>query len=75
MAAALVLLLAFALVVGWEIFCLADLARADEVRFLPRWAWAIACLIQIPLGGILYLLAGRVWVRRAARCDPAGRSG
>ena len=33
MLAALVLLLALALVVGWEVFCLADLARADKVRF------------------------------------------
>ena len=53
-------------VVGWEIFCLANLARADEGRFLPRWAWAIACLIQIPLGGVAYLAIGRVWTRRAA---------
>ncbi len=67
MLAALVLLLALALVVGWEVFCLADLVRADKVRILPRWAWAVACLIQIPLGGILYLLLGRVWRRDAAR--------
>jgi Phospholipase_D-nuclease N-terminal len=52
------------LVAGWEIFCLTDLARAERVRFLPRWAWAVACLIQIPLGGVLYLLIGRVWQRK-----------
>ena len=67
MLAALVLLFALALVVGWEVFCLADLARADRVRFLPKWAWAVACLIQIPLGGVAYLLLGRVWGRHAAR--------
>lgn len=67
MLAALVLLFALALVVGWEAFCLADLARADRVRFLPKWAWAVACLIQIPLGGVAYLLLGRVWGRHAAR--------
>ena len=65
--AALVLLLALALVICWEVFCLADLARADQVRFLPKWAWAVACLIQIPLGGVLYLFLGRVWRRNAAR--------
>jgi hypothetical protein len=54
------------LVAWWEIFCLTDLARADHVRFLPRWAWAVLCLIQIPLGGVLYLLAGRDWRRHAA---------
>jgi hypothetical protein len=67
MLAALVLIVAIALVAAWEVFCLADLARADRVRFLPRWAWAVACLIQIPLGGVLYLLIGRVWARNATR--------
>jgi hypothetical protein len=28
-----------------------------------RWVWAVACLILIPLGGITYLLLGRVWER------------
>ncbi len=66
MLADLVLILAIILVVGWEIFCLTDLARAERVRFLPRWAWAVACIIQIPLGGILYLIIGRVWQRHEA---------
>lgn len=39
-------------------FCLYDLARHD-VRYLPKWAWLIICLISIPLGGIVYLLVGR----------------
>ena len=67
MAAALVLLAAVALVVGWEVLCLGEVVRADRVRFLPRWAWAVACLIFIPFGGILYLLAGRVWIRSGTR--------
>ena len=45
---------------GFAVFCLTDLARADQVRYLPKWGWAIACLIQIPLGGIMYLAAGKV---------------
>jgi hypothetical protein len=44
---------------GFVIFCLRDLARAQEVRYLPKWGWVVACLIQVPLGGILYLAAGR----------------
>lgn len=60
MLAAAVLLLGLALVVGWEILCLRQLMLAARVRFLPRWAWAVACLIQISLGGIAYLLIGRV---------------
>jgi len=31
--------------VGFEVFCLVDVVRADEVRYLPRWAWAVICLI------------------------------
>ena len=66
MLAALVLLLGLALLVGWEILCLRQVVLAERVRFLPRWLWAVACLIQIPLGGILFLLLGRVWRQRAA---------
>jgi hypothetical protein len=35
---------------GFAAFCLADLARASEVRYLPKWGWTLACLISIPLG-------------------------
>ena len=65
MLAALVLLLGLALLIGWEILCLGQVVLAERVRFLPRWLWAIACLISIPLGGILYLLVGRAWARSA----------
>ena len=44
---------------GFEVFCLVDLARAGTVRYLPRWAWAIICLVSVPFGGIVYLLVGR----------------
>ena len=67
MLAALVLLLGLALLIGWEIVCLGQVVLAERVRFLPRWAWGIACLIFIPLGGIVYLLIGRVWTPGAAR--------
>ena len=61
MLAALVLLLGLALLAGWEILCLSQVAAAERVRFLPRWVWGVACLISVPLGGVLYLLIGRVW--------------
>jgi hypothetical protein len=67
MLAALVLLLGLALLISWEILCLGQVVLAGRVRFLPRWVWAVACLIFIPLGGILYLLVGRVWTRGATR--------
>lgn len=56
--------------VGFVGYCLTDLARADEVRYLPRWAWALACLTSVPLGGICYLSVGRVR-RSGRRPDPA----
>jgi nucleoside recognition membrane protein YjiH len=43
---------------GFIIFCLVDLARS-EVRYLPKWAWAIICVASVPMGGIIYLLYGR----------------
>ena len=67
MLAALVLLIALALLAGWEILCLRQVVMAERVRFLPRWVWAVACLIQIPLGGVAFLLFGRVWERAATR--------
>ena len=48
----LVLLLAFV------VWCWVDISR-NEVRYLPKWLWAVICLISIPLGGIVYLLVGR----------------
>lgn len=39
-------------------YCLFDLRRGD-VRYLPKWAWALICVVSIPVGGILYLAIGR----------------
>ena len=46
--------------IAWLVFCLVDLKR-HEVRYLPKWVWAIICVISIPLGGIIYLAVGRRW--------------
>jgi Phospholipase_D-nuclease N-terminal len=54
------LLLVGVLAIGFDAFCLVDIARAADVRYLRKWAWALICLIQNPLGGILYLSIGRV---------------
>lgn len=45
--------------IGFEVFCLFDIVRATSVRYLPKWGWAIICLVSNPLGGIVYLLVGR----------------
>jgi hypothetical protein len=49
-----------ALLIGFDVFCLVDIARAADVRYLRKSTWALICLIQCPLGGILYLSVGRV---------------
>jgi hypothetical protein len=51
------------LAAGFVVFCLVNLARAQEVRYLPKWGWAILCLgigLTIPWGGIVYLIFGKV---------------
>jgi Phospholipase_D-nuclease N-terminal len=57
----LVIGMAAVLVIGFDGFCLYDLARARAVRVLPKWVWAIICLISFPFGGIIYLTLGREW--------------
>ncbi|WP_203911642.1 PLDc N-terminal domain-containing protein [Rhizocola hellebori] len=39
-------------------YCLFDLTRS-QVRYLPKWVWAVICVVSIPVGGIVYLLIGR----------------
>ena len=51
-------------------YCLFDLYRA-QVRYLPKWAWALICLAQTPGGGIVYLCVGRVGRSRSASPSPA----
>jgi hypothetical protein len=53
-------ILLLVLAVCFDGFCLVDLARAREVRYLAKPWWVLACLIQTPFGGIMYLSAGRV---------------
>ncbi len=53
-------LLVLTLALGFDAFCLADLARADEVRYLPKLWWGLAICFLTPFGGIAYLSAGRV---------------
>jgi hypothetical protein len=46
------------LAAGFDAFCLVDIARAAQVRYLPKWAWVLICLAQTPGGGIAYLSIG-----------------
>ena len=49
----------FLVVVGFDVFCLVDIARANGARYLPRWVWAILCVTVSPLAGIVYLVVGK----------------
>ena len=48
-----------AVAVAFAVFCLTDLARARQVRYLPKWGWALLICAAIPWGGLAYLIAGR----------------
>jgi hypothetical protein len=58
--------LGLAVAVGFDVLCVADVARSAQVRYLPKWAWMLICLIQTPGGGIAYLSIGRVGRPRPA---------
>jgi hypothetical protein len=53
-----VLLLGVLLVV-FVVYCWVDIIRAEKVKHLPKWKWAIICVISVPLGGIIYLVYGK----------------
>lgn len=40
-------------------YCLFDIYRAPAVRYLPKWTWALICLLSMPLGPLAYLILGR----------------
>ncbi|MGM0670239.1 MAG: PLDc N-terminal domain-containing protein [Gemmatimonadota bacterium] len=40
-------------------YCLFDIYRAPAVRYLPRWGWALICVVSVPLGPLAYLMLGR----------------
>jgi hypothetical protein len=63
-----------ALAAGFDAFCLVDIARSSQVRYLPKWAWVLICLAQTPGGGIVYLCVGRVGRARSASSSPARQS-
>jgi hypothetical protein len=46
------------LALAFVVYCWVDISR-NEVRYLPKWAWATISLVSIPIGGIIYLAVGR----------------
>ncbi len=47
------------LAVALALYALVDLVRAPAVRYLPKWAWALICVLSLPLGPLAYLTLGR----------------
>jgi hypothetical protein len=41
------------------VIALVDLIRRDEVRYLPKWAWAVIIIVINFFGPIIYLILGR----------------
>lgn len=39
--------------------CFYSIFKSADVKHLPRGAWALICVISVPLGGILYFILGR----------------
>ena len=46
------------LALAFVVYCWVDMYRND-VKYLPKWAWAIIAAISIPIGGVVYLVVGR----------------
>jgi ABC-2 type transport system ATP-binding protein len=48
-----------AVAVAFAALCLVDLARARQVRYLPKWLWAVVICVSVPWGGLVYLIFGK----------------
>jgi ABC-2 type transport system ATP-binding protein len=66
-----------AVAVAFAAWCLVDVARAGQVRYLPKWVWAVVICVSVPWGGLVYLIFGKArpaasvpW--RAAVAEEAG---
>jgi hypothetical protein len=46
-------------VLALDIFCFVDLYRAEEVGYLPKWAWTIIIIVLHFFGAIGYLILGK----------------
>lgn len=73
-----VTLVILAVAAAFTAFCLTGLARADRVRYLPKWAWVVVSCLSVPWGGLAYLIAGRDRAgpsRDASGTGPAAAAG
>jgi ABC-2 type transport system ATP-binding protein len=54
-----VAVLVLVVAVAFAALCLVDLARAGQVRYLPKWLWAVVICVSVPWGGLAYLIFGK----------------
>lgn len=46
------------LAIAYVVWVIRDISLS-QVRYLPKWAWALITVVSIPLGGLIYLLVGK----------------
>ncbi|WP_315306242.1 PLD nuclease N-terminal domain-containing protein, partial [Rothia dentocariosa] len=65
---------AFALVVGLTLYTLLDALRThqDQMRTFPKWLWIIAVIFFPVVGPLLWLLLGRPRAVRAPKTQQGG---
>jgi len=54
-----VAILVLAVAVAFAAWCLVDVARAGQVRYLPKWVWVVVICVSVPGGGLVYLIFGK----------------
>jgi membrane protein implicated in regulation of membrane protease activity len=64
------ILIGVLLVLAFDLFCLVHVMAANRVRFLPKFAWAVAIVCTSPLGGAVYLLCQHLPRRSVAPAQP-----
>ena len=62
------------LAVAFVVFCLIDLVRTGQARYLPKLVWAVIICVSVPWGGFIYLLVGRDRRASAAAADDGVRA-
>ncbi len=63
-----------AALVAFELYCLIEVVRRPA-KLLPKWVWALVCVASVPIGGIVYLFAGRGEALEPAPREPTEVTG